>query len=596
MNFNQLMLAITNSESLQEKQGHIEEYLYDFVPKMNPFLNWTDSYKVSHILFEIDGVESIYSNATNRFAHYMRELLGDVYDDKYVVFGIQWMMLRLHCMAKKGFFGQDKKEVIDEMRQTHKNYIGEQDLSHFEALHDLGYLPIVVKSLDEGTIAPIGIPFYTIENTHPDFEWLPNFLESGMSTDTWKQMAVATVAYYFHEISKTFAMRTQGNHDGVAFQNHDFSTRGQSGFESGAINGVGFLLSSHGTDNLPALWAAKHFYFSQNEEFGSLAASVPAGEHSVTTLGIIANQVKAVKENGEHISKAIAEQMYTEYVITERFPNGIVSFVADSYDYWNFITVILPALYDQIMNRDGKFVVRGDSGNPVHIIAGYRILDLDVDLYKGKYRNWLAAAMNVHQWWKEGTEVVKFQNTYYLVKDVVVAVDNERLSEEEAKGTIEMLWSIFGGTVNDLGFRHLDSHIGMIYGDGITPQRSIEILSRLEQKGYASTNIVFGVGSYSLNMLSRDHLGMAIKATHAEVLIGGEVEGIDIYKDPKTDQSKKSDKGYLVVDEDEFGIFKRDQQTKEAMQHVGLLTTLYQDGQFFKLTNVQQIREKLHGK
>lgn len=292
------------------------------------------------------------------------------------------------------------------------------------------------------------------------------------------------------------------------------------------------------------------------------------------------------------VSKLVAEKAYILDVIVNKFPKGIVSYVCDSYDYWSVISKILPSIKEDILARDGKFVVRGDSGNPIHIIAGYRIFDADADVrVKGKLKSASQLMLNTHLWWDDKWEAVKFNGEYFKI---TTGSNLEAISKEEVQGTIQTLWDLFGGTVNDLGFKVLDSHIGMIYGDGITIQRSVEILTRLKENGFASTNIVFGVGSYSLNMLSRDHLGIAIKATNAIVEISNEEVEMPIYKDPITDTSKKSAKGYLVVKHDDNGkIITVDEQTREAALHTGLLETVYMNGQFQTLTTVQEIRERL---
>ena len=85
------------------------------------------------------------------------------------------------------------------------------------------------------------------------------------------------------------------------------------------------------------------------------------------------------------------------------------------------------------------------------------------------------------------------------------------------EGLIGCLWKIFGGTVNAKGFRELDPHIGAIYGDSITEQRAQEICQRLEAKGFASTNVVLGIGSFTYQYVTRDTFGFAIKATWARV-------------------------------------------------------------------------------
>lgn len=596
MEFHKFVSELAKATNLVDKQKLIEQFLDAQVGTVNPFLYWTDSYKVSHISFQVAGVKRMYSNATVRFAGYLKDMLGDYFSDEYVSFGQQYMMLMFHMRAKKGFFDRPKEEVMAEMREVHKDYIGNERLEQFEKLHDLGYIPLLVKSIDEGTVVPVGLPFYTIENTLPEFEWLANYLESGMSTDTWKQLTVATVAMAFRKISLKYAKDTVGNTDFVDFQNHDFSTRGQANFESGGINGVGFLLSSKGTDNLPALHMARMAYFSANTEFGSLAGSVPAGEHSVTTLGINAMIQRELAENDIELTQLEAEMRYARWLMEEQFPSGIMSYVADSYDYWGFVTEILPQLKDTVMDREGKFVVRGDSGNPVHVIAGYRLYDADADTrILGRFDNISSLVMNNHMWYKPSYEAVKFKGEYFLLTNDNV-LKATPTTEAEAHGTIQMLWNIFGGTVNKMNYKELDSHIGMIYGDGITVHRADDILSRLREKGFASNNIVFGVGSYSLNMLSRDHLGIAIKATNSLIEIDGVDVEMPIYKDPKTDTSKKSDKGYLVVIRDENGkLIKKDMQTRKAMLEVGELTTLYMNGQFHKFTDVEKIRKNLWG-
>ncbi|EQA7786794.1 nicotinate phosphoribosyltransferase [Acinetobacter baumannii] len=561
----------------------------NFVPNINPLLYWTDSYKISHVKFETEGVKEIYSNFTPRFDKYLREMLGSYYDGKYVVFGVQWAMLRLHHMMNKGFFERPKAEVIAEMKAVLGPYIGQDKYDHFEKLHDLGYLPVKIKALDEGTVAPVGVPFLTIRNTHPDFEWLPNYLETGISTDLWKQLTVATVARIYRMISNDYALKTTGSIEGTEWQNHDFHSRGASGFESCGISGAAFLTSSCGTDNLAALWVAENFYGSTNEN-GLLAGSVPAGEHSVTTSGILTQQMRAERDPKcpDMIGKEEAEFGYTQKIMEERFPSGIVSYVADSYDYWTFIDSILPQLSKSVEARDGKFVVRGDSGNPVHVIAGYRFVTVNAASTEELHRKATEA-------FHSGKEVIRnyVDGKYHkILTEGTFPIALKEITEAEALGTIAYLHATFGGTTNDKGYIVLNPKVGMIYGDGITVQRSEEILKRLEENGFASTNIVFGVGSYSLNMLSRDHLGMAIKATNTIVDIHGELVDMPIYKDPKTDSSKKSAKGLIKVYEADGEIGFIDECTRQQ-EGEGLLTTVYEDGVIEKLTTIFEIRDRI---
>lgn len=546
---------------------------------VNPLTYLTDSYKVSHIKFEIDGVKEIYSNFTARFDKYMAEMVGKDWDKQYVVFGVQYATLTLQHLFKEGFFNKGKDVVMQEMKEMFTPYIGWDKYDHFEALHDLGYLPVKIKSLPEGTLTPIGCPFLTVVNTLPEFEWLPNYLESILSTLIWKPLTIATMSRFFRLKSNEFALATQGNLEGTEWQNHDFHVRGASGWESAAINGCAFLLSSCGTDNMPSIHYAEKYYGSTNKE-GLLCGSVSAGEHSVTTLGILTLQREL------NCSLVEAEIAYVEYVLSQ-MQTGIFSYVSDSFDYFAFLNQVLPAVKDEIMKRDGKFVVRGDSGNPVHIIAGYKIKDLS-SIGAVDFNRQVTVAVN------QGFEVVEDKGTYWkpIIKSGCVEglVEIERT---EAIGTIEYLSDLFGYTTNELGYKVLDSHIGMIYGDGITLERQHEILTRLKDKGFVSTSIVFGVGSYSLNLVGRDHLGMAIKATNAKTERNGINVDAPIYKDPKTDTSKKSAKGLLYVETQGNLVIHWEDQVSRDKEQQGALREVFVDGEVKNLETLFKIRERL---
>ena len=197
----------------------------------------------------------------------------------------------------------------------------------------------------------------------------------------------------------------------------------------------------------------------------------------------------------------------------------------------------------------------------------------------------------------------------------------------EQKGVIELLWDIFGGTINEQGFKVLDSHVGAIYGDSINLLRQVQIYTRLAEKGFAATNIVLGVGSFTYQFNTRDTLGFAAKGAWFEVeektgkcSLGGHMNGCpdgseqlcelgfkcmcpetvyksyDIYKDPVTDDgTKKSLKGLLQVTYDDNMKIVCLQQCTPEQEDKGLLQTIYQDGNFSNQTTLTQIRAKLNG-
>lgn len=487
--------------------------------KNNPLL-MTDGYKTSHHRMYPEGTTEVYSNFTPRSVKYMPEQAK-----KVVVFGVQYTIKKIEELYNENFFDRPKDEVVGEAKEFLSSYLGtEYDVSHFESLHDLGYLPIEVKSLPEGTIIDEKVPFFTVKNTHKDFYWLPNFLETMISSLLWKPLHSASLAYAYKQILVNHARKTDIDNLGfVDFQGHDFSFRGMQHPESAISSGLGFLTSFSGTDTIPCLQAAEYYYNSKNVGF-----SVPASEHAVMTAYGKEDEINAFRR------------------LMKQYPTGILSVVSDSFDLWKVCTEFVTELKDEIMARDGKLVVRPDSGNPVDILCG---LELDAD--------------------------------------------DELTNIEEAvsKGVIELLWDTFGGTKNSQGYKVLDSHIGAIYGDSITLERADEICKRLEAKGFASTNVVLGIGSYSMGYATRDNQGGAVKATH--VVVNGESR--DIFKDPITDDGvKKSARGYLHVYQDSEGKIKLKDQCTVEEESCGLLGTIYKDGKFVKTTTIGEIRELIN--
>ena len=552
---------------------------------MNPLL-MSDSYKLSHKFMSIPGTQYIYSNLTFRFDKYFEKYYPN-FDHKAVWFGLQAFIKKtLIKQWNEEFFNKPKDEVLSELKLLTSAF-AMTDFSHFEALHDLGYLPIEIKSLPEGSLVNMGTPALTIVNTHPDFQWLTNYLESVLSAEIWKPTTVATIGREFRNLSNKWALKTTGSIEGTDFQNHDFSYRGTANTESSAACGAGFLLSTLGTDNIPAIDFVGRYYNTDVVE-NPVAFSIPAGEHSVTTLGI--NYYNAE-------DKQQGELEYLKWLLTEVQPSGLFSYVADSYDYWGFLENILPTLKDIIMSRDGKYVVRPDSGDVVDVICGKQFIDYSEEPT-------LHSAALCFAYDSESTEddfegIILYQKQYYKISISVTRnklglIDNyivNRIDEYdltvEDKGTVEWLYETFGGTKTEQGYKLLDSHIGMIYGDGITYERAEQIFNRLHEKGFASTNVVFGIGSFSLSSgISRDSLGIAVKATNA--IVNG--KQIPIYKQPKTDSTKNSAKGLLKIIKNKDGSYTTLNNVTVEEEQQGKLVSVFKDGKLLREQTFEEIR------
>lgn len=490
---------------------------------INPFL-CSDGYKVSHHMMYPKGTLSVYSNFTPRSNKH-----APTGCDKVVSFGQQMVMRQIHDYFKYYFFNEPKEEVLAEIKKEYSMYLGyDYDVSHIEALHELQYLPITVKAIPEGMLVPIGVPVLTIWNTKHEFFWLTNFLETLISNLLWKPITSATIAYQYRKNLLKWAEKTDEKNIGaVEFQAHDFSMRGLSGVDSVISSGLGHATSFLGSDSLPVISGARRYY----DEEGFVVGSVNATEHSVMSAGDKENELETF-----------------EYLM-DQFPTGILSIVSDTWDLWKVLTVYLPKLKERILKRDGKIVIRPDSGDPVDIICG---------------TEWGGASPRAGK-------------------------------TNEGLGVIELLWDTFGGTVNEQGYRVLDPHIGAIYGDSITIDRAEEICARLEAKGFASTNIVLGIGSYTYQMNTRDTFGFAMKATYAEVAVGDTVEGREIFKDPVTDDgTKKSAKGLLMVQQNDInGELELIDQVSDSEEDRGYLTEIYFNGRFSNQTTLTEIRAKL---
>ena len=502
---------------------------------MNPLL-YTDYYKTEHHKMYPKGTTMIYSNFTPR-----KSRMKGV--NKVVVFGIQHFIMKyLLDKFENNFFKRPLEEIIDEYK-----FAVNVDTTHIEKLHKLGYLPLHIKALPEGTLCPIGVPVLTVKNTHPDFYWLTNYMETLMSTQLWQPMTSATIAHEYKRILSKYAIETTGTADFVTWQGHDFSMRGMSSVESGILSGMGHLTSFTGTDTIPAIYALRNSY----KATGLIGASVPATEHSVMCMGTKEDEVGTFK------------------ALMDKYPSGILSVVSDTWNLWRVCTEYLLTLKKDILARDGKLVIRPDSGDPVDIICGLNSKDVGM--------------FNVNE---------------PFTKD-----------EPEYKGVIELLWDIFGGTVNEQGYKVLDPHIGCIYGDGITLEKAEQICERLKAKGFASTNIVLGIGSYTYQCNTRDTFGFAMKATAGKVKNGkcgcennehkGECiceELREIFKDPITDDgTKKSKKGLLAVYDEmlDGNLIVKDQRT-EDQEDTGMLETVYLNGKLMKTTTLEEIRQRLN--
>ena len=481
---------------------------------MNPLL-LTDGYKVDHRRQYPDNTTLVYSNWTPR-----KSRIEDL--DEVVFFGLQYFIKKyiIHDFEQY-FFKQPKEDVVKKYARRINNYLGENQVGtkHIEDLHDLGYIPMVFKALPEGASVPLRVPMFTMYNTLPEFFWLTNYFETLLSAVIWLPCNSATIAKEYRKVLDKYADETSSVPEFVDWQAHDFSMRGMGGIEAAITSAAGHLLSFTGSDTIPVIDFCEEYYNADSDK-ELIAGSVAATEHSVMCMGTTEGECETFKR-----------------LVTEVYPKGIVSIVSDTWDLWKVLTDYLPRLKEDIISREGKVVIRPDSGDPVDIICG----------------------------------------------------NSNGKTEEEKKGVIELLWDVFGGTTNAKGYKELIPQIGAIYGDSITVSRATQICERLKEKGFASTNVVLGIGSFTYQYNTRDTFGFAMKATYGEV----NGKGRAIFKDPVTDDgTKKSAKGLMKIDLIDGKYHLSDNVSWEEEKQ-GELKEVFRDGKLLVDQSLSEIRTRV---
>jgi nicotinamide phosphoribosyltransferase len=467
----------------------------------------TDVYKLGHMRQYKPGTTKVYS--------YLCARSNKKYDDA-LFFGLQHYLNVLSTPITEA----DGEEFLSYYTMILGSQAPADIAEKISALVKLGYLPLEIKAVPEGTIIDNKNVLATVTNTLPEFYWVVGFVES-LLLKVWAPTTVATKSLQFKRLVKKFTDETSDSDFLLPFLVHDFGYRGVSSEETAELCGAGHLVNFFGSDTVPAVKFLKEVYKGE----GIIGASVAATEHSVQcSFGpTLEGQKDYVNHN------------------LDLNPTGLMSMVSDGYDYFNqMLTQVLtdPAIKKRILERDGKYVVRPDSGDPKKILCGDPEAPVDSPEYKGTFR----------------------------------------ILDEE-----------FGSTVNSKGYKELNPKIGVIYGDGMYYERYVDILETMKAMGYANTNLVVGIGGLLLQQHNRDDLGFAFKATYAEI----DGVGTELYKDPATDPGKKSHKGLMALFQDvENGKFYTLDQATSFQETLGQLVTVFKNGIVTKEYTLQEIRER----
>ncbi len=347
--------------------------------RTNPML-LIDFYKAVHAEMLPKGITKSVSYFTPRMSRVKRW-------NEVVMFGLQGFIRTylVDCFNEE-FFGKPFGEVMAEYKRIMDATLGAEayKIEKVEKLHRLGYLPIEIFSLPEGTLVPMHVPMFGITNTHPEFAWLPQSLESLISAESWHPMLAATVGHTYREIVNRYYDLTCEDTISRARALGAFDFRGEECTESAVKAGAGWCLSFLNTATVPTIpYLERNYACDCTKE--PVAFGSPSTEHSVMCSNFAVD--------GDEIT-------LFRRLLTEIYPNTSFSAVLDSYDYWNIIENVLPKLKKEILEHNGCMLMRGDSGDCVEVVTetvfklwdvfgrtvnskGYKVLDPHVKAIYG---------------------------------------------------------------------------------------------------------------------------------------------------------------------------------------------------------------------
>ena len=491
--------------------------------QINP-LYQTDSYKHTHRKMMLPGTTHIFSHCTPRSNKYLLKLFPDM-DNKYVVFGVQYVIKKLFEDWEKGFFNTTLNKALAPIKdlQAHFNWSQEEYQDAYNKFYELlrthNSLPIEIQALEEGSIVDVGTPIFTITNTDPNYAWLTNFLESYLLSEIFMPVTVATICRHVHnKVKGYFDLASDIPKD---FAQHCFSYRGHQNTQVSAVVGMAYALYNKGSDTIASIPYMRKYYGQEEVNVFSISAS----EHSITTQGILmfkkwiegltedetvselSEQLVKLQISTDNVSCALRVLADTDCPLITKaemlnilrfmslYPTQPLAYVADSFDFWSTVQY-LPLIKQAILARPttAPWIIRPDSGNPVDVLLGNGNSTSD--------------------------------------------------TEAECIGLLQHLKHVFGTTINSKGYEVLSPQVRVVYGDGINMDRMERIYKGMTKDlNMSPENVCLALGAYILGNVTRDSLGFAVKASYS--IVDGELQ--ETYKDPKTDPGKRSFKGRIAV-------------------------------------------------
>lgn len=491
-----------------------------------------DFYKIVHRNMIPEGMTKSMSYYTPRMSRVNRW-------DSVVMFGLQmFCQTYLIDYFNKNFFDVPKDEVVADYQRTLDYSFGKgiYDTTSIEKLHDLGYLPIEIIALPEGTLVPIHVPMFGITNTHPDFAWLPQALESLISAELWYPQITATVGKTYRDIVNKYYDLTCDDDVPRSKALGSFDFRGDQGLDAALKAAAGWCLSFVNTATVPAIP-----YLEQM--FGADCTKEDVAYGAVSTEHFVMCSNYAV--DGDEVT-------FLRKMLTELYPNTSFSAVLDSYDYWNVIDNILPQLHDEIMAHNGCMLMRGDSGDCVEVVT-----------------------KTVFKLWEQFGGTINSKG-FKVLDPHVKAIYGDSITVQRCEQIYEILMQ------NGFACSNVALGVGSFSMHCIEEEDTVTV-RELNEYHIGTTTI--------LKPFTRDTFSSCIKACYAEI----DGKEYPIFKNPKEGGFKKSQKGLCYVYRDENGKLKyKDEYVGSTIPKSNLLQPVFRDGKLVKKYTLAEIRDTLN--